>query len=282
MDQPNHIDTYEKSKKSDECFLITEFFSRRAAYPVARLAVRLGLSANAVSIIGGLLWLLSIPSILFAAWCFTLGYDSGCWGWLIASAVLWNVGYILDVADGSVARMTGTSSPAGFFLDFSFHLVFNPMYLCSIGAFLFIVTGTHIYLLLGILSICANWAPAIEAREHVLCNMIASRKLQIDDLADEQQFEVFTASTRVDQSARSKTHGLRMLSSLAVESVCFPGQFMLFGAAVAVDAVVAYATGAFLPVLRLLFIAVSCLLVARIPFTIRREFLKLKRLDEWN
>ena len=49
------------SRKPDEPALVTELFSRRLAEPFARLAVRLGISADAITVAGGLCWMISLP-----------------------------------------------------------------------------------------------------------------------------------------------------------------------------------------------------------------------------
>jgi len=54
---------------------------------------------------------------------------------------------------------------------------------------------------------------------------------------------------------------------------------MLFGLAVLVDAVIARTSGELFPVVRVLYIAVSVLLTSRTPLALRREYVKLQRLD---
>ena len=109
------------SRKPDEPALVTALFSRRLAEPFARLAVRLGISADAVTVAGGLCWMASLPLAPLAGWMGSPGLWAAC-------ATLWCLGYWLDVVDGSVARLTGTSSRAGFFLDCVFHLLFKLNY----------------------------------------------------------------------------------------------------------------------------------------------------------
>ena len=57
---------YAQTVKPDECALITERFARRLAYPLARLALRLGWSANAVTLLAGGCWLASLPLVVAA------------------------------------------------------------------------------------------------------------------------------------------------------------------------------------------------------------------------
>ncbi|MEU4996898.1 CDP-alcohol phosphatidyltransferase family protein [Streptomyces sp. NPDC021622] len=53
---------------------------------------------------------------LGSAACFALGD----WRWLIAGAVIYHLSFILDCMDGKVARLTGTGSVFGAWLDFVF------------------------------------------------------------------------------------------------------------------------------------------------------------------
>lgn len=74
--------------------------------PVARLFVRLGISANTVTVLGTLL------SIITVLVCFPLNH-------LILGVVIGGILVIFDNLDGQIARMTGTQSAWGAFLDSS-------------------------------------------------------------------------------------------------------------------------------------------------------------------
>ncbi|MFF3763503.1 CDP-alcohol phosphatidyltransferase family protein [Streptomyces sp. NPDC001922] len=56
---------------------------------------------------------------LGAAGCFA----AGSWGWLLAGAALYHVSFILDCMDGKLARLTGTGSVFGAWLDYVFDRV---------------------------------------------------------------------------------------------------------------------------------------------------------------
>ncbi|MGP4002144.1 CDP-alcohol phosphatidyltransferase family protein [Streptomyces sp. 8N706] len=56
---------------------------------------------------------------LGAAACFA----AGSWGWLLAGAALYHVSFILDCMDGKLARLTGTDSVFGAWLDYVFDRV---------------------------------------------------------------------------------------------------------------------------------------------------------------
>lgn len=77
--------------------------------PLARISNRLGLSANAITVI----------SLLFAVAAGVLFYfaSPARWGLLIAGSACVSVNAILDAIDGKLARLTGTESRRGDYLD---------------------------------------------------------------------------------------------------------------------------------------------------------------------
>lgn len=86
----------------------TRWVNRRLARGVAASAAALGLTPNAVTMVSaGLSGVgLAVMILVGPAW----------WSALITAALL-AAGYVFDSADGQVARLTGTSSPAGEWLD---------------------------------------------------------------------------------------------------------------------------------------------------------------------
>ena len=72
--------------------------------PIAKVAVKLGISANTITVVGTLLS--STVAILF------FSKD-----WLISGSLLVAVLVIFDNLDGQIARLTGTASKWGAFLD---------------------------------------------------------------------------------------------------------------------------------------------------------------------
>lgn len=77
---------------------------KRLIAPVARWLVSLGLTANAVTVIGG------VGTILAAV-------ATGLTGWLFAGAAVMTVLVIFDSLDGSIATITTGGTPYGAFLD---------------------------------------------------------------------------------------------------------------------------------------------------------------------
>ncbi|HSM38517.1 MAG TPA: CDP-alcohol phosphatidyltransferase family protein [Candidatus Limnocylindrales bacterium] len=76
---------------------------RAVLQPVVRLAVRLHLTANTVTVIG--FFIVAGAAVLVAS------------GNLLAGAALLTAGSLLDAVDGALARATGGTTPFGGFLD---------------------------------------------------------------------------------------------------------------------------------------------------------------------
>lgn len=83
---------------------------------------------------------------LGSAWCF-LRAD---WPWLVAGAVLYHLSFVLDCMDGKIARLKGTGTVLGGWLDY----VFDRIRVLACTAALMWgqhrATGQVVYLLLGI------------------------------------------------------------------------------------------------------------------------------------
>lgn len=88
---------------------LTQIFNQRVGAFFAVTAVRMGLSANTVSVLSACvgvttstLFVIALPAALPAALIGVIG---------------WQLAYSLDCADGQVARLSGKSSPRGAVLD---------------------------------------------------------------------------------------------------------------------------------------------------------------------
>lgn len=77
--------------------------TERVIAPIARALVRIGISATTITLIGG-------------AVAVTGGALIGA-GWLAAGAVVATAGALLDLVDGPIARLSGTVSTRGAFVD---------------------------------------------------------------------------------------------------------------------------------------------------------------------
>jgi len=83
---------------------------------------------------------------LGSAWCFLQAE----WRWLVAGAVVYHVSFVLDCMDGKIARLKGTGTVLGGWLDY----VFDRIRVLACTAALmwgqYRATGQEVYLLLGI------------------------------------------------------------------------------------------------------------------------------------
>ena len=277
--------------KPGEPALVTAMFSRRLAAPVARLCVRLGVSANAVTVAGGLCWLVSLalPPLAMAV-AGDAKADPGAlvplaWLWL-AAAALWCLGYFLDVVDGSVARLTGTGSDAGFFLDYVFHVLFKPAFLFSVGLGLgpiwfFLAlpgpVGPLVFLVL-LLSIPANGSQASHASELALRAECAAGRLR----PGEGPAALWLGSDAVAAPASAKRGTpMRVAATLAREVASYYLQAPLFALAVALDAIPLLVRGRPLvplgpmPCTAALWFVLGLVLAIRIPLRCAREWRRL-------
>lgn len=79
---------------------------RRIAKPFTRMALRLGLKPNAITVLS---FIVGIAA--------ALSFSVGSWSWLLIGAVLLQLSLVLDCVDGEVARATRTFTPFGAWLD---------------------------------------------------------------------------------------------------------------------------------------------------------------------
>jgi len=272
---------YELTVKSDECALITERFARRLAYPFARLAFRLGWSANAVTLAAGLSWMASLPLVVAAGWCLGRGDAVAGWTLWLVSGTLWNTGYILDLADGSLARMTQTARPSGFYLDYVFHLLFKPAYLTSLGLALYLAHGGGVgFLLLAVLSVPANWSASSAAAEHVLCEETGKGRFKPSEPPDQDSRQrLWLGATDSHATATEKRRGLlRPIRVLAQEILSYYGQFSFFSFLALLDLACAGLADLpwRLPFTMLVYVPLASLLTLRIPFRVARDFRRIR------
>lgn len=274
---------YAKTVKSDECALITEMFARRLAYPVACLAQRLGIPANTVTLLGGGCWMLSVPLVVLAGWWYGRGATHVGWFVWLLCGFLWNAGYVLDLADGSLARLTGTARPSGFYLDYVFHLLFKPAFLSSLGIGLYLAhRGGVAYLLLAVLAIPANWSASSAAVEHVLCEETGKgRARRWTPGSDTAAQALWLGSTDSQAEARSKCRGLvRPVRVLLQEVLSYYGQFTFFSITVLIDWLLASRPRPWpLPVTTGAYLCLSVLLSVRTPFRMARDFRRVRVID---
>ncbi len=272
---------YQKTVKSDECAVITEIFSRKAAWPLAAAARRVNISANAVTVAAGLSWMISMPCTVAAGYFYNSSATVSAVLWTI-SGFLWIAGYILDVADGSLARLQGTASNRGFFLDYVFHLLFKPGFFASLAVALHLQNGGLWWLMLAIASIPANWTSAESASEHVLCEQTGKGKLPETVFSSpELRIKVFLGLTDIKDSASVKRSSVKLLLiSMAKEIISYYGQSVFFAFTVFTDVILALSgvSGA-MPLTSACTFLIVAILFVRLPFRILREYRRLSLTD---
>lgn len=99
------------------------FYRLPAFVVVSRIAVPLGLTPTQLTVAGALL----VPLVALAAWFLAPGPAMLA---LLLLGVLFNV---LDCADGTLARATGTSSLSGRYLDFAVDILYRLTTYASLG-----------------------------------------------------------------------------------------------------------------------------------------------------
>jgi phosphatidylglycerophosphate synthase len=140
----------------------TRWVNRPLGRFAAAAAANRGISANGVTILSAVFSAAAIACLAFAPATVWLG---------IVIAVLLAIGYALDSADGQVARLTGSSSPAGEWLDHVVDCVRVP--------------AIHLAVLVGIwqagvLPVWACWLPlayTLSSTGHFMSQILAEQLL---------------------------------------------------------------------------------------------------------
>ena len=125
--------------------LWTRFVLRPLSLPVAWGALRLNLSANAISYLSALFGIGG--AVLFSFDGFLLPL----WG-----AILFNFFSILDCVDGNMARVTGTDSPWGGWADAMTGFITYTAVFLSTGVYAYLRTGWWPFLVVAALTSSAN------------------------------------------------------------------------------------------------------------------------------
>jgi len=279
--------SYSSTLKPGENALTTELIGRRIAYPFAVFAQKRGISANTVTVIAGGCWMLSLPLPFLAG----VAYEYARYGlsmslWFLAG-FLWNAGYILDMADGSLARMTGTASKRGYYLDHVFHLLFKPAFLASVGLGLCNMCqgswpGPVFVILLVIASIPANWSATQNAVEHVLCETVGKGGKE-PQLSESDFRKLWLGTNEINDTAADKRSvPARLMKTFVLEVFSYYGQFTFFSMTVLVDILRFYIftekNGSF-HLTKLAFVFIVVVLFIRIPFRVYREYKQATLLD---
>ncbi|MEV6150913.1 CDP-alcohol phosphatidyltransferase family protein [Nonomuraea sp. NPDC052129] len=131
---------------------------------------------------------------------FLLGLGSaGCflmadgWAWLAAGAVLYHLSFVLDCVDGKIARLKGTGTVLGGWLDYVFDRI--RVLTCALALMWgrFESTGEEFYLVLGMLVVFLDMLRYVDALQIAKVRRQMRRKL---DEAIEQVTGVPAASVK--------------------------------------------------------------------------------------
>lgn len=136
------VDAYRRTRKPKDIL-----WNRWVARPLAAVLIvplaRTRITPNQIT-------LATLPVFLAgAALCaFGLGY-----GALVAGAAVIELSYVLDCADGQLARLKGTSSPAGAHLDFLMDELKAFLLMAAVGIRLWLASGKDLWLIEGLLGL---------------------------------------------------------------------------------------------------------------------------------
>lgn len=276
--------------KVDECALITTLIARRLVMPLVKLAIKLGLSANVVTILGGMSWVISLFTIVASAQLFVTQHHIWSGLLLLYTAFLWVWGYLLDVVDGSLSRYYGTSSRRGFYLDYVFHLLFKPGFVVSIGIALSVLNQSNAWLYFAILALASNWTSAESSSEHVLCEEVGKGRLNPAELSEETRTKVFLGTTDIKASAEGKKESFwKMLYTLAKEILNYYGQSVFFALLAIIDLLIMIISYMFVDggpfvwnwkLVTIAYFVLFTILILRVPFRIVREYKRMALLDK--
>lgn len=262
-----------RRRNEHEFFLNTLYGSVISPYFTV-ICLRLGLSPDQVTIVGGAFGAFGV-ALLFLP----LGW------WSVVAVVALQLGYVLDFADGQVARLTGTSSRAGAYLDWLTHFYIPVAAVLALAASVAWSTGFYPLLVMGMLAALELAAFAFSCREHVLVALArqdpstattaAFHAALADDArpGDVLDAPVGPARPMEFSGISGRQHG-RTWRSIVGEVLIYPGAIHLLSLGVLVDLVVgsvAPSVGAGLPPVRALLLgAWGLLLFVHAPMAIRR------------
>ena len=135
---------YLQSKKRNDNFW-TEWISRPPAALLLVLLEQTRLTPNQVSFLA--IGTAAGGAVLLVAW--------RDWAGLLCAGLVLQLAYVVDCADGQLARLTGRASPVGALLDFTLDELKAFLVLAAAAVRLWLETGSDRYLLIGLLGLLA-------------------------------------------------------------------------------------------------------------------------------
>jgi phosphatidylglycerophosphate synthase len=147
-------------KRPEQEFALNRLYGAHVSPFFTVVCLRLGLSPDQVTIIGGTLGAIGVALLFLPVqW------------WSIVAVVCLQMGYILDFSDGQVARLSGRTSVAGSYLDWLTHFYIPVAMALAAATSVAWASGWMIFLVLGTLAALELAAFAFSCKEHVLISM---------------------------------------------------------------------------------------------------------------
>lgn len=131
---------YRASKKSNDINWFTANIARPPAAVVVYLAQRTRITPNQITFLS-----VVVAAAACALWIAVPGYAA-----LVAGALLYEFSFVLDCADGQLARLRKQASPIGHLLDFLMDELKAMLVLASIAVRLWLETGDERLLVIGL------------------------------------------------------------------------------------------------------------------------------------
>lgn len=131
---------YRASKKKRDVNWFTEHIARPPAAIVVYLASKTRITPNQITFLS-----VVVAAAACAIWLLLPGY-----AWLVAGAMIFELSFVLDCADGQLARLRGIASPIGHLLDFLMDELKAMLVIASLAVRLWCESGDPRLLLAGL------------------------------------------------------------------------------------------------------------------------------------
>ena len=131
---------YRASKKKQDINRFTEYIARPPAAVVVYLLRNTRITPNQVTFL----------SVFVAAGACAMFILLPGWAWLVAAALVFELSFVLDCADGQLARLRKIASPIGHLLDFLMDELKAMLVYASIAVRLWHETGDDRLLIVGL------------------------------------------------------------------------------------------------------------------------------------
>lgn len=131
---------YRASKKSNDINWFTANVARPPAAIVVYLAQRTRITPNQITFLS-----VVVAAAACALWIAVPGYPA-----LVAGALVFELSFVLDCADGQLARLRKQASPIGHLLDFLMDELKAMLVLASVAVRLWLETGDERLLVVGL------------------------------------------------------------------------------------------------------------------------------------